>query len=106
MAGTAVAIHYVAGGVDDVRTITRVRPWTVLGAGLTLAAVVALVPLALDGSVLAAGYRELDVPVLGAVKLSSVLAFDIGVYAVVFGLVTMLFEAFGDEALPADEADR
>ena len=33
----------------------------------------------------------------GHVKLSSVLAFDIGVYLVVVGLVLMVFEAFGDD---------
>ena len=36
-------------------------------------------------------------PVFGHVKLSSVLAFDIGVYLVVVGLVLMVFEAFGDD---------
>jgi multicomponent Na+:H+ antiporter subunit A len=36
--------------------------------------------------------------VLGKVTASSVLAFDIGVYLVVVGMVFMMFEAFGDEA--------
>jgi multicomponent Na+:H+ antiporter subunit A len=42
-------------------------------------------------------------PLLGTVKLSSVLAFDIGVYLVVVGLVLMMFESFGDDPPPVDE---
>jgi multicomponent Na+:H+ antiporter subunit A len=42
-------------------------------------------------------------PLLGTVKLSSVLAFDAGVYLVVVGLVMMMFESFGDDPPPADD---
>ena len=42
----------------------------------------------------------LDLPLLGDVYVSTTLAFDIGVYLVVVGLVLMVFEAFGDDDRP------
>jgi len=97
VAGAAVALRYVAGGIDDVRSLSRARPWTVLGAGLLVSAVTAAVPLLFGGAVLEGALVEWDLPVLGHVKLTSALAFDIGVYLVVLGLVLMVFESFGDD---------
>ena len=39
-----------------------------------------------------------DVPVLGTVKITSALFFDIGVYLTVIGVALMVFESFGDDA--------
>jgi multicomponent Na+:H+ antiporter subunit A len=97
VAGAAVALRYVAGGIDDVRSLSRARPWTVLGAGLLLATLTALVPVAAGGHVLESHHATLDLPLLGHVALSSALVFDVGVYLVVLGLVLMVFESFGDE---------
>jgi multicomponent Na+:H+ antiporter subunit A len=97
VAGAAVALRYVAGGIDDVRSLSRARPWTVLGAGLLVSAVTAAVPLLFGGAVLEGALVETDLPLLGHVKLTSALAFDVGVYLVVLGLVLMVFESFGDE---------
>jgi multisubunit Na+/H+ antiporter MnhB subunit len=100
VAGAAVAVHYVAGGIDDVRAVTRVPPWVVLGSGLTLSAGIAVVVLLFGDGVLEAEHRELHLQVLGDVELNTALLFDIGVYAIVVGLVFMVFEAFGEESLP------
>jgi multicomponent Na+:H+ antiporter subunit A len=97
VAGAAVALRYVAGGIDDVRSLSRARPWTVLGAGLLLAALTATVPLLFGGAVLESALVEGDLPLLGHVKVGSALAFDVGVYLVVLGLVLMVFESFGDD---------
>jgi multisubunit Na+/H+ antiporter MnhB subunit len=106
VAGAAVGVVYAAGGIDDVRAVARVRPWTVLGTGLLIAAGTALVPLATGGALLEHGSVELDPPLLGHVKLTSTLLFDVGVYAVVVGLVLMVLEAFGDEITPSPDGDR
>jgi multicomponent Na+:H+ antiporter subunit A len=97
VAGAAVALRYVAGGIDEVRSLSRAHPWTVMGAGLLVAAVTALVPLALGGAVLESAALEGDLPLLGHVKVTSALVFDAGVYFVVLGLVLMVFESFGDD---------
>ena len=88
--------------IDEVRAVSRVQPWTILGAGLLLAATTAALPLLFGHEVLEAAKLELDLPVLGAVKLSSTLAFDLGVFLLVVGLVLMVFEAFGDDLAQAD----
>ena len=46
VAGSAIALRYLAGGLDAVRDISRFQPWTILGAGVVLAAVTALSPAA------------------------------------------------------------
>ena len=100
VAGAAIAAIFVAGGVDDVRQLVPVAPWTVLGAGLVLAAGVAVAPLLLGDPVMDAWKLEPSLPMLGSFKLSSALVFDVGVALVVVGLVFMVFEAFGDEEPP------
>ena len=37
LAGSAITLRYIAGGIDEVRALSRFRPWTVLGAGLLVA---------------------------------------------------------------------
>ena len=97
LAGSAIALRYVAGGMPAVRGRTRFRPWTVLGVGLLIAACTALAPLLIDGSVLEVAYGPVTFPVIGEVSLSSALLFDTGVYVTVVGMVLMIFEAFGEQ---------
>lgn len=97
VAGSAIALCYVAGGIEEVRGLTRLRPWTVLGAGLLLAAGTAVAPLFLGGYLLEPGAATVALPVLGDVHLTSALVFDCGVYLLVVGVVLMAFEAFGEE---------
>ena len=104
VAGAAVAVYYVAGGIDDVRSLTPLQPWTVLGGGLVLASLAAVVPLVVGGDVMQSGVVELDLPLLGHAKVGSTLVFDAGVYAVVVGLVLMVFEAVGEEPGAEDRA--
>jgi multicomponent Na+:H+ antiporter subunit A len=103
VAGAALAMRYVAGGVEEVRRLTPLQPWTILGAGLVLAVGTALAPLLVGGAVLETGLVSWHLPVLGTVKATSALPFDVGVYLLVLGLVLMVFEAFGDD-LPEDDA--
>jgi multisubunit Na+/H+ antiporter MnhB subunit len=105
VAGATVALVYVAGGMRDVRGLVPLPPWTILGAGLVLAAGVATVPVLLDDAVMQGWKLALDIPVLGKTKVTSALVFDIGVAAVVIGLVFMVFEAFGDDLGPEQRGE-
>ena len=67
LVGAAIAMRYAAGGIDEVRAISWFTPWTILGAGLLLAAVTATVPLLLGDSVLEGAIAHVDLPVLGEV---------------------------------------
>jgi multicomponent Na+:H+ antiporter subunit A len=107
LAGSAITLNYIAGGITEVRARSRFRPWTVLGAGLLLATAMATFPLLSGGAVLDVASRSVVMPLLGTVNLSSALAFDAGVYLAVVGMVLMAFEAFGDVApseAPAEAA--
>ncbi|MPY92880.1 MAG: cation transporter [Acidimicrobiia bacterium] len=97
LAGAAVALRYVAGGIEEVRGLSRLKPWTILGGGLLLAGATAAAPLLAGRPVLESGYLSADLPLFGDVKATAALPFDTGVYLVVVGLVLMIFEAFGDE---------
>ncbi|HUF99201.1 MAG TPA: hydrogen gas-evolving membrane-bound hydrogenase subunit E [Ilumatobacter sp.] len=99
-AGAAISLRYVAGGVTSVRESFRFKPWTILGGGMVLSIGTALVPLLSGRSLLEHSSIERDVVVLGTVKATTALPFDVGVYLVVIGLVLMAFEAFGDDVAP------
>jgi multisubunit Na+/H+ antiporter MnhB subunit len=110
VAGAAVGLRYIAGGIEAVRHASPVRAWTILGTGLLVAALAAAVPVALGGAVLESAKATWHLPVLGEVHATTAAVFDTGVYLVVVGLVLMVFEAFGDdpeadEALAAEAAD-
>jgi multicomponent Na+:H+ antiporter subunit A len=101
LAGSALTLRYLAGGIEEVRLSSRFRPWTILGTGLLLAAITADLPLIGGGDVLDIAYTSAHLPGLGEVSLSSALVFDTGVYLAVVGMVLMAFEAFG-ETRPAE----
>ncbi len=99
VASAAVALRYIAGGIDEVRSLVNVQPWTFLAVGLALAVGTALVPLALGDGALNQDAYELQVQLLGKVKATTATAFDAGVYLIVIGLVLMIFEGLGDESI-------
>lgn len=102
-AASAISLRYVSGGVTAVRNSFRLQPWTIIGAGLAIAVGTAIFPMLLGGAILEHGTFKAHPPLLGEVKATSALPFDIGVYAIVIGLVLMIFEAFGEDA--AEELD-
>lgn len=96
-AAAAISLRYVNNGVEAVRRSFRLQPWTILGLGLAVSVGTAIFPMLLGGTILEHGTLKLHPPLLGEVKATSALPFDIGVYAIVIGLVLMIFEAFGDD---------
>ena len=101
VAGSAIVLRYIAGGMSEVRGRSRFRPWTVLGVGLLLAITTAALPILGGGAVLDVAGTSVTVPLLGTAWLSTALVFDTGVYLTVVGMVLMAFEAFGDEPAEA-----
>ena len=94
-AGTAFVLVYVGGGLDRLRGVVGVRYETLLGAGLTLAAVTGLTSLLLGEPFQSSAILTWHPPLLGEVKLVTVLFFDVGVYLIVVGLVLALLTVLG-----------
>jgi multicomponent Na+:H+ antiporter subunit A len=96
VAGIAISLRFVAGGVAEIRNAVRTPAWMPLGVGLTLASATSIAPMLFGGAVLESEKYEWSLPVFGTVKTTTALPFDIGVFLVVVGLVLMMFEAFGE----------
>lgn len=98
VAATALVLRYVAGGAPEVDRIVAVHELTLLGAGLLVAALTGMAGWLMGEAFFYAGHVEADLPVLGHLKASSALAFDIGVYLIVIGLGLALVRSLGRAA--------
>ena len=98
VAGCAFVLRYAVTGREGIGRAVPVDPSLPLGAGLLLAGGTGAAAWLLGGQFLESGYVELDLPVLGVVKATSALPFDIGVFLVVVGLVLLVLRTLGAEA--------
>ncbi|MFI7275059.1 Na+/H+ antiporter subunit A [Streptomyces sp. NPDC049879] len=103
VAGQAFVLRYLVGGQADLGLATPTDPNRVLGGGLVIAAVVALVPVAFGHAPLTASVWHLTAPVLGEVHMSTSVFFDIGVYLLVVGVILKLL---GAASVVAGDQDR
>jgi multicomponent Na+:H+ antiporter subunit B len=96
IAVAAVAIYGIAFGVAAARRALRFDPLAISGAGLLLAAASGLVSLAAGVPFLTGLWTSFSV--LGSkLDLSTVMAFDIGVYLVVLGSLSSVALALEEE---------
>lgn len=103
-AGMALVLLYAGGGIERVQAVARVSYETLLGSGLLLAGLTGLESLALGEPFQSSAILHANVPVLGEVKLVTVLFFDIGVYLIVVGLILALLSILGPDR-DHDDAD-
>lgn len=96
VAGASLALPYLQSGPDGVRRMLRCEPTVLLGVGIAVATLTAVAGLA-GGELLTSGGFEWKLPVLGKVKATSALIFDIGVFLVVVGLVSAALESLGPD---------
>ncbi|POH75085.1 Na+/H+ antiporter subunit A [Arthrobacter glacialis] len=97
VAGLALTIRYLAGGRFELAEATRISAGTLLGLGLTIAALTGLAPLFLGGDVFQSAIIAFELPIFGHVKFVTSTLFDIGVYLVVVGLVVDVLRSLGSE---------
>jgi multicomponent Na+:H+ antiporter subunit B len=93
----ALLLIYLSYGDRGIRRVLRVDPEVIAGLGLAVAVLAGLAGLVVEGSFLQALTLELSLPVLGKLKITSVLLFDAGVYLVVVGLVATGILRLGGE---------
>lgn len=95
IASSALLLVYLAFGDRGVRRAFPIAPERVIGLGLALAIAAGLIGLAFSGTFLTYTYAAGSFPIVGEVKLSTLLLFDVGVYVLVVGLVAMAIERLG-----------
>ena len=106
VAGLALVLRYLAGGRYELGEAAPVDPGLLLGVGLLLAGGPGVGGLVAGAEVLQTAILETTLPVLGDVKLVTSLFFDMGVYAIVVGLVLDILRSLGAELdRQADEDD-
>lgn len=107
VAAAAIALRYIAGGLDEVRPLLPFQPWTYLSVGLLLVLGTAMVPLLFGNAPVDQGAVEWHLAVLGNVKVTSATVFDSGVYLIVVGLMLMVLEGLGEDvrAEPAEPGE-
>lgn len=98
VAAAAIALHALTHGADRTRIALRVRPGTLLAAGLGVALGSGLLALALGLPFQTGLWIPAAVPGLG--KLGTPLLFDCGVYLSVVGTVLVILFALADEEAP------
>jgi multicomponent Na+:H+ antiporter subunit A len=104
--GISYVLLYAGGGLQRVASVVPVGYEVLLGAGLLLAGGTGLASLVLGEPFLSSAILEAQVPVLGEIKLVTVLFFDTGVALVVVGLVLALATVlghFGDRIASGDD---
>lgn len=97
VAGLALVVRYLAGGRYELDEAAPVDAGKLIGGGLAVAALAAVVPLALGGAVLQSAIVDIPIPLLGKLHVVTSTFFDIGVYLVVVGLVLDLLRALGSQ---------
>ncbi|KAB1659526.1 Na+/H+ antiporter subunit A [Pseudoclavibacter chungangensis] len=106
VAGLAIASRYLAGGRAELDQAVRVDAGRLLGVGLLMATLTALVPLFFGQGPLASAYIDVAIPYVGQFVFVTSTFFDIGVYLVVIALVIDVLRSLGAEVdLQAEQLD-
>jgi len=97
VAGVAVVLAWSAGGLQTVQLLIPLRSAVLLGTGLIVSTLVGFASLIAGLSYLESAFFEASIPLVGDVKVVSALAFDVGVYLVVVGMILGLVQALGKD---------
>lgn len=97
VAGIALVLRFVAGGRQGITEVLPAPPEVLLGLGLGTALATGTGGWLWGAGFLQSTKVELVLPVLGTVKATSALPFDIGVFIVVIGLTSALILTLGDQ---------
>lgn len=96
---TAVILQYMFGGIVWVESRSRLHPQYWIAIGLLAAGSAGIGSWFAARPFLTSLAGDLHLPLIGAVHLSSVLPFDIGVYMLVVGATTLVLVALAHQSL-------
>lgn len=97
VASAALALRFLAGGVEEVPATLRVPARLLPAIGLLLAIGTAIVPLAFGNGPLDHEMWTRTLPLLGEVHFGTATIFDSGVWFIVVGVTALILEALGGE---------
>jgi multicomponent Na+:H+ antiporter subunit A len=103
VAGAAVVLQYLANGTEGVNRFLPVQFSTLLGLGLLMAVGVGLGGVVVGGQFLQSAIWKFDVPLLGELKVTASLGFDVGVFLVVLSVVVAIVRYLGEEIPESQE---
>ncbi|NNC93197.1 MAG: Na(+)/H(+) antiporter subunit B [Acidimicrobiia bacterium] len=99
VASIGLLLMFLAFGERGLRRALPVDSLTVIGAGLLLAVAAGLIGMLGGDAFLTYTSGSFDIPLIGELKLSSLLLFDLGVYMLVVGVAETALQRLGGEAL-------
>jgi multicomponent Na+:H+ antiporter subunit A len=98
VAGTALILQFLTGGVPRARRLLPVSPQRLFGAGLAVAVAYGVAGMLFLGEFLQGAVWRVDLPLISA-KFVTSLVFDVAVYVVVAAaFAAYLFSFWGEEA--------
>jgi multicomponent Na+:H+ antiporter subunit A len=97
VAGAAFFLQDVASGFESARPALRVAPETLIATGLLGALATGIGSLVAGQAFLESDLAQVTLPLFDTVKVTTALAFDIGVFLVVLGVVLTMLQVLGKE---------
>ncbi|MDO5618615.1 Na+/H+ antiporter subunit A [Kocuria sp.] len=94
-AGLALTLRYLAGGRYELERATPINAGTMLGLGLAICCLYAVVPVFFGGSIMQSYTLGAELPLYGYTYVVTSVIFDIGVYLIVIGLVLDILRSLG-----------
>jgi multicomponent K+:H+ antiporter subunit A len=107
MTAVALILQFLAGGYDFARPRLRLDFYLMIAIGLGLGLLTGLGALVFDQPFLTSTFGHVHVPVVGEIELASAMAFDLGVYLTVIGVIMIIairLGRIGDSDAPVSVA--
>lgn len=97
IASAALLLVFLAFGARGLKRALPLDPEALTGVGLAAAILAGIVGLVFNDTFLTYTYVSTELPLIGDVKISTLLLFDVGVYILVIGLVATAVLRLGKE---------
>jgi multisubunit Na+/H+ antiporter MnhB subunit len=92
VASTGFIFYAIIYGSKQVQQIIKIKPQTIIGAGLLLALTAGVIPVFLNQEIQTGLWIHSHLPIIGELHLGTPLLFDTGVFLVVVGVIlTIIF---------------
>lgn len=104
-AGLALTLRYLAGGRYELERATPINAGSMLGLGLAICCIYAVVPVFFGGSIMQSYKISADLPLYGNTYVVTSVIFDVGVYLIVIGLVLDILRSLGGHVDEQHEDD-